>query len=157
MAHRMEVEHLPDDIQDMLAAFLRWNVLLYPVGKEDDADLIVVLDSRESECSSNLRCHISLRLTHGTEIERAGDVNEEHNRQFTLLLKDLHIRPVQPCGHIPVDVADIVAELIFPHLGKLHTSALECRVVLSGEDILAQTAGLDLYLPYFPKNIRSIH
>ncbi len=56
---------------------------------------------------------------------------------------------METCGHVPIDVTNVIAKLILPDLREGHAPAFEGRMVLSGEDILTQPAGLDLYLPYF--------
>ena len=56
---------------------------------------------------------------------------------------------MKPGGDIPVDISHIVAELVFPYLRECHTTPFECGVVLSCEDVIAETTGLDLNLSYF--------
>ena len=41
----------------------------------------------------------------------------------------------------------LITILIFSNFREGHTTSLEGRVILSCEDILAQSTGLDLYLP----------
>ena len=66
---RMEIQHLTDNIEDMLTALLRRDILLNTVREEHDADFIVVLNGRESNSCSNLRHHITLHLMLGTEVQ----------------------------------------------------------------------------------------
>jgi len=54
---------------------------------------------------------------------------------------------MEACGHIPVDVSDIIPELIFTHLRKGHALTFKGRVVLARKDVLAQSPGFDLNLP----------
>ena len=147
LALRLEVEHFSDDIENMLSSFLRRNVLLDAVREEDDTYLVIVLNGTEGECGSNLCSQIALHLLHRTEIERPTDVNEQHHRKFPFLLKHLDIRLMKAGGHVPVDVSHIIAILIFAHLGKGHSPALEGRMILTCEDVLTQSASLDFYLP----------
>jgi hypothetical protein len=51
--------------------------------------------------------------------------------------------------HVPVDVTHVIAILVFPHLCESHTPTLEGGMVLTGKDVLAQTASLDLDLSNF--------
>ena len=145
-ALRMEVEHLTDDVKDMLASILWRNILLYTVGEEDDTDLVIVLNGRESDRRSDFCSQLALHLLRSTEVQRPRDVDEQHHRELTLLLKDLDIRMVEAGRDVPVNIPDIVAELIFTHLGESHTLAFKGRVVLSREDVLTQSPGFDLYL-----------
>ena len=131
----MEVEHLADDVEDVLAAFLGRDILLYLIGEEDHANLVVVLNGTESQRGGNLRHHVLLQLHLRTELQRARNVNQQHHGQLALLLKDLHIRTMKPGRHIPVNVTHIIPELILAHLAEGHSPTLEGRMVLSGEDV----------------------
>ena len=121
----LEIEHLTNDIQNVLTTFLGRDVLLNLIGEEDHTYLIVVLDSTEGEGGRNLCHHIALELLLGTEIQRTTDIDEQHHRQLTLLLEHLHIRAMEAGCHIPVDIADIITELILTHLAEGHTPTLE--------------------------------
>ena len=133
----------------MFPAFLGWNIFLYLVGEEDDADLVVILDGTEGEGSGNLRHHVALGLHLGTEVERTADIYHEHHGELAFLLKNLDVRAVEAGSDVPVDVAYVIAELVLPHLTERHTASLESRVVLSGKDIRTQATRLYLYLAYF--------
>lgn len=50
-------------------------------------------------------------------------------------------------SHVPVDVPDVVAELIFPDFREFHSSSLEDGVVLAGKDLVDQSLSANLYLP----------
>ena len=145
----VEVEHLAYDIENVLAALLRRDILLYAVREEYDTYLVVVLYGTESYRCGYLSHHVFLELTGGAEVERARHVDEQHHRELALLLKHLHVGPVEARSDVPVDVAHIVAELVFPHFRERHSAPLESRVILAGKDILTQTAGLYLYLANF--------
>ena len=148
-AVRLEVNQLADDVQDMLASLFRRDVFFYLVREEDDANLVVVLDGTERQRGSYLRHHVALHLHLRAEVERAADVYQQHHRQLAFLLEHLHVGPVEARRDVPVDVAHVVAVLILAHLAEGHTPAFEGRMVLPCEDVRAQTARLDLYLPYF--------
>ena len=148
-AFRLEVEHLANDVEDVLTSFLGRNVFFYAVREEDDANLIVVLNGRERQCGSNLGNHIALHLLRGSEVERTADVDQKHHRQLALFFENLHIGAVEAGGYIPVDVAHVVAELILAHLREGHTTSPEGRVILTCKDVRAQAARLDLNLPDF--------
>ncbi len=157
LALGFEVQELSDDIKDVLATLLRRYKLLYAVGKEDDANLIVVLYGAEGQCGCNLCNHITLGLYGGSEVKTSADVHEQHHGQFTFLFENLDIRFVESGGNVPFYVADIVAVLIFTHFAEGHTTPLEGRVVLSGKDVRGETAGLDFYLADALKDFRCFH
>jgi len=146
MARRFEVQEFANDVKDMLASFLGRYELLDAVGEEDDADLVVVLNGAEGQRGSDLGLHIALCLHDGTEIKAAADIHQEHDREFALLLEDLDIRLVEASGHIPLDVPDVVAILIFSHLAEGHTATLEGRMVFARKDVVRKAASLDFYL-----------
>ena len=43
----------------------------------------------------------------------------------------LDVRKPAARGHVPVDGPDVVARLVFAHLGKLQTAPVKCRVILA--------------------------
>ena len=133
----------------MLSPFFGWDKLFYPVGEKDNADFIIVLYSRKCQCSCNLRHHILFHLLHRTEFQTTGNIHQQHNGQFTLFFEHLDIRLVEACGHVPVNVAYIVAKLIFAYFGECHTSTLESRMILACKDIVGQSARLDFNLTDF--------
>ena len=133
----------------MLASLFWRNILLNLVGEEDDTNLVVVLYGTERQCGGNLGHHVALGLPLRSKVERTAHIDEQHHGEFALLLKHLDVWSVEARRDIPVDVPDVVAKLILAHLAERHSPSLEGRMVLSGEDICAQSARLDLYLPYF--------
>ena len=58
---------------------------------------------------------------------------------------------------VPVYVAHIVAILVFTHFREDHSTTFECGVILSGKNILGESAGLDLDLPDFFYELGSFH
>ena len=99
---------------------------------------IVVLDGGEGEESAKLGDHLSLHPCGRPEMRRTGGVDHEENREFALLDKPFHMRCARASGDIPIDGANVIADLIFAHLIEFHTSPLEDRVVLSSKDIIDQ-------------------
>ena len=122
-------------MQNMCASFLRRNKFLDPVRKEDHANLIVVLNGRESQHGRNLGNLILFQFRHCTEITRGTHINQQHHGQLTFLLEYLHVRMVITSGHVPVNTSDVIPVLIGPHLAKRHSPTFKSRVILPGEDI----------------------
>ena len=146
LAFGLEIKQFTDNIQDVLASFLGRDEFLNPVGKENHTNLIVVLDGRKSKRSGNFRHHILLQLLDGTEIQTVGHVHQQHDRQFTFLLKDFHEWFVEASGHIPVYIAHVVPKLIFADFGERHTPTLEGRMILAGKNIARKSPRLDFNL-----------
>ena len=153
----MEVQEFADDVEDMLAPLLRRDELLDAVGEEDDTNLVVVLDGTERQGGSNLRGHIALGLHNGTEVQTAADIHQEHHRQLALLLKDLDKGLIETRGDVPLDVTDVVAILVLPHLAEGHTASFEGRVVLPRKDIAGESTGLDFNLADALEYLRCFH
>ena len=152
-----EVDYLADDEQDMLLPLLRWDIFLDFVREKDDSDLVVILHRGESEGGGDLRHHLLLLLADGTEIARAADIYEQHERKLALLLVDLDIWSVVAGGDIPVDIADIIAGLILSDLGEDDAATLEGAVIFARKDILAQAFRLDLNLSDLLQKFFCIH
>ena len=156
-AFRMKIYQFADDVKYMLTSLLGRNKLLNPVRKEDDTNLVIILNGRECQCSGNFRHHILLHLLYRTELQTTGNIYQQHHCQFALLLKHLDVRLVEAGGHIPVNVAYVIAKLILAHLGECHTSTLEGRVILPGKDIVGQSARLYLNLTDFLQKFCCFH
>ncbi len=50
---------------------------------------------------------------------------------------------------VPVNIAYVIAILIFTHLAKGHAASFERRVVFAGKYVARQTSGLDFNFAYF--------
>ena len=148
LACGLEVEQFAYDIEYMLSSLLGWYEFLDLVGEEYHPDFVLVLDGRKRECSRHFGSHLAFGLADGAEIEASGHIDHEYDSQFSFLLEDLDIWSVETSRDVPVDVPDIVSVLIFPDLRECHTSSLEGRMILTREDVLRQSSGFDLNLPY---------
>ena len=142
----LEVEQFAYDEQDMLASLLGRNELLDAVAEEDYAYLVIVLNGAEGQGGCYLRHHVALHLGGGTEIETAAHIDEEHDGEFALFLKDLDVGLVEACGDVPLYVAYVVAKLIFTYLAEGHSPTLEGRMVFSGKDVGGEATCLDFNL-----------
>ena len=130
----------------MLTSFLGRNKLLYPIRKKDDSDFIVVLNGRESKRCCDLGHHILFHLFNRTKLQTAGNIHHQHDRQLALFLINLHIRFIETRSHIPVNVANIIAELIFTDFRESHSPTFEGRVILACKNIIGQSACLNFNL-----------
>ena len=142
-AFRMKIYQFADDVKYMLTSLLGRNKLLNPVRKEDDTNLVIILNGRECQCSGNFRHHILLHLLYRTELQTTGNIYQQHHCQFALLLKHLDVRLVEAGGHIPVNVAYVVAKTDNSRTSENAIPLpLEGRVILPGKDIVGQSARL---------------
>ena len=90
---------------------------------------------------------VFLQFRNSPEITGGTYIDHQHDRQLPFFLEDLHIRTVVAGSHIPVDIPDIVAVLIFSYLTESHTSPLKGRMIFAGKNIFGQAPGFNLYLP----------
>ena len=118
------------------------------IRKEYHTNFIIILNRRKCQCSSYLGLHFTLRLTKSAKLQGSADVHQEHHRQFALFLKHLDKRTAETCGHIPLDVSNVISVLILTHLGKSHSPTLKSGMIFTGKDVGRETAGLNLYLAY---------
>ena len=116
LAFGLEVEHLAYDIENVFPSLFGCDVLLYAVGEEYYAYLVVVLYGRESEGCSYLGCHVPFCTLYCPEVQRAANVDEEHHSEFPFFFEHFHERSVEACRNVPVNVADVVSVLVFAHL-----------------------------------------
>ena len=149
MAFRFEIKQLADYEKYVLAPFLRRYVFLYFVAEKHHSDFILVLDGGEGKGGGDFRDELALHRAYRTEIAAVGNVDKQQHGQLALLFVDLYEGLAAACGDIPVDVAYLVAILIFAHFRECHTASFERGVVFSGEYVLRQTACLDFNLPDF--------
>ena len=80
-----------------------------------------------SATSSRLVCVVVPKVLRTTEVD------QQVHGQFTLFTKELDERLVAASGHVPVDCAHIVANLIGTNLFELDAASLERRVPCAGQ------------------------
>src|SRR5258708_26245818 len=96
----------------MGSSLLGRDELFHNIAEKNHADFIIVLDSREREDGTQFGGNVFLQLRHGPEFSRAADIHEEHDGELTFLFKDLNKRMIEAGRDIPIDFADIIAELV---------------------------------------------
>jgi len=121
------------------------DVLLDPVGKDMEADLVVVGDGAEGQRRADFGHEVAFELSGGAECLRAADVDEQHDRQFAFLAIAFDERLALSGGDVPVNRADVVAGEIFAHLLELHPLPLEGGVIMAGKDIARHMRRANLY------------
>ena len=137
-----------------MALTLLWrDELLHTVGEEYATHLVVVLCGGECQHGGNLGDYVLLHTLCRAEASRRTHIHQEHHRQLTLLLIDLDVGLRRTRCHVPVNVTHIIAYAVLSHLGKRHTASAESSVILSCEDLVRESSGLDLYLADSAKDI----
>ena len=141
----------------MLRSFARWDKLFNPVGKHDQADLVVVFYGRKSQQRTQLGCHLAFELVGGTKPSGSTGIHHDHYRQFPLFPVPLNMWFSRAGSDIPVYRSYVISGLVLPYLLKLHTTALEDTVVGAGQDIVHRPVCVDLDTPYFSNQFSRYH
>ena len=108
--------------------------------------LITELPMKTSQYASNIitaidpRYIASLHGKGGCTFYRSSDLK----RYACGMSRMFDAVPSRIVSEVRVDIPDIIAVLIFPYLAERHTTALESRMVLAGEDVTGKTTGLYL-------------
>ncbi len=114
------------------------------VGKQQQPHRVVVLDGTEGDHRTDFRGHLPFQLPLRAKVLRPRHVDTQHDGLLPLLLVHLHVGVVHPGRHVPVNVADVVAHLVGPHLRKLDSASLKGRLVLAPENAFDPAAGAHL-------------
>jgi hypothetical protein len=65
------------------------------------------------------------------EILRRAQVEQEPGGHLAFLEEFLHVRHLQPCGDIPVDMAHVVVILVFAQVGQIDAETAKQRVIVA--------------------------
>ncbi len=69
----------------------------------------------------------------GTETHRRAQVQQKPDGHVPVFIIHSHVRGLQPCRYVPVDMANVVVELVFPQIGQVHTKTAEQAAVVAVE------------------------
>lgn len=106
--------------------------------------LLIMAEKLKTAAISAIRSLFVLSLV--PKKTRTADVDQKDDRHLPLLLENLDVRRAQTGGHIPVHRTHIVPVLVLTHLAEGHSTAFEGTVIFTGEDLVGQSPGADLYL-----------
>lgn len=111
----------------MAAAFFGRNKFFDLIAKKQHAHFIIILYGRKCQHGTKLGCDILLLLILRSKVFGPAHINQQHKGKLAFLVKNLHVRMVKTSGHVPVDSTDLIAQLVFAHFAKSHTTALESK------------------------------
>ena len=106
---------------------------LDPIADQDQAGPVAVLDGGRRQQRGRLRGPIGLGRPLRPEPHARRDVDHQPERQRPLLDESPHERPALPRGHVPVEVAHIVARLVGPQLGERQPDSRPGPMISPGE------------------------
>ena len=115
-ALRLKTYDFTDNKQNMLFTLFGWDKFFNLITEKYNTYLVIILDRRESKSRGYFSHSLLLYFSTGTEIAASAHIHKKHNRKLTLLLINLDIRFILSRSHVPVNIADIITRLIFPHL-----------------------------------------
>ncbi len=145
----LEVKQLANQAQDMSHPFPWGNKQLNAVCKQNQADLVIVLDGGKCQKRAQLGRHLVLHFFVAAKRTGRRQVHHKNDGQLTLFLKTLHVGMPHACGHVPVYRAHLVTRLVFAHLVELHALPLENALILAGQNIIHGFAGVNLEVSNF--------
>ncbi len=106
---------------------------LDPIADQDQAGAVAVLNGgRRQECGG-LRGSVGLGGPFGPEAHARRDVDHQPERQRPLLDESPHEWPALPRGHVPVEVAHVVARLVGAQLGERQADSRPGAMISPGE------------------------
>ena len=153
-APREDLAHNP---QGVLVALARRNELVHLAVKQQQADLVVVVDGRKRQQRREFHRRLALRTFGGTEIEGRAHVHDQENGELTLFDVALHVRRAHARSDVPVDGPDIVARNVWPDFVELDAAALEDRDIGARQDVRDLAAGSQLDPPDLVNDLRRQH
>src|SRR5207237_5664810 len=112
----LEGERLGDEPQPVLASAPRRHESLDPIGEEEEPGPVAVLQRAEDEKGGDLGGNLRLGLHREARRLRGAAVHRDERGQLTLLDEDLDERLADARRDVPVDGADLVSRLGWPHL-----------------------------------------
>lgn len=154
---RLAVQQFANDSQHVSRPRSWWKALLDVIGKQRDADLVLIANGRNRQRGSQFGDQFPLGLRLATEVLRGAQVDQQHHRHLAFFTKELDERLVATCGDIPIDRANIVTDLVGANFFKFDSSALESRMPRPGQQIVDLVRAANLDLSNFLKNFRGDH
>src|ERR1035438_2569482 len=106
----------------------------------DESDAVAVDGPEEHHEPRELEERLPLGLRARTEDQAGRVLEDQEQRHLPLLCELFSVRLPEARGDIPVDVADVVPELVPDNLVELDAPAAEGRAVLAAEDVLDRMA-----------------
>ena len=106
---------------------------LHPVRVQDRAHPVAVAGEQPGQDGHEVDQQVPLQGLDGAEVHRWAQVQQEPRRHLAVLDVLADVGRLHARGDVPVDVADVVAELVLAQVGQLQTEAAEQRPVVALE------------------------
>ena len=124
------------------------------IGEENGSDAVVVPDGGHRQHGGKLGGELALEALAGAEALGAGEIDDEHHRELSLLDVPLDVGAPHAGRDIPVDAANLVARLVLAHFSELHPLPFEYRPILTGEERVHEAARAKLEELHLAHDVR---
>ncbi|MNS88401.1 hypothetical protein D3C72_1223720 [compost metagenome] len=98
---------------------------------EHGADAVAVARQQQRHHRGEVGEQVALAHRARAELDRAAQVQHEPRGDVAVFLELAHVRGLQPRGHVPVDMAHVVAGAVFAQVGQVEPEAAEQRAVVA--------------------------
>ncbi len=119
------------DGEDLPAARARPDHEVDVEAVEDRADAVAMARQESREQRGEIRGHGAFLHVARAEVDRARKIEQEPRGDLAVLVVLAHVRGLQPRGHVPVDMAHVVAILVLADIGEVEPEAAEQRPVVA--------------------------
>ena len=129
-------DEVADEPQDLVAAGACRDDPFDLTAIEDGADPVAVARQDARQRGDDIDEHGPLVAIVGgrPEVDRRAEVEQEPRRQLAILVVLADVRRRQTCGHVPVDVPDVIAELVLAQAGEVDAVAAEEAPIVALEE-----------------------
>ena len=121
------------ELREVADATGRAELELDPVADQDQPGAVAVLNGGRRQKCGRLCGSVGLGRPFGPESHARRNVDDQPERQGSLLDESPHEWPALPRGHVPVEMAHVVPRLVSTQLGERQANARSCSVIGPGE------------------------
>ncbi len=121
------------DVEDVPPPRARRDHRVDAAAVEERADAIAVSAEGAREHRHELGGDRSFLDLRGAEVDRRAQVEQEPRGELALLVVDPDVGRLHACGDIPVDVADVIVQLVFAQIREIDAETAEERSIVAVE------------------------
>ena len=111
------------------------------------ANAVPVYRPEQHHQAGEFEKRLAFRQLGGAELQARGILEDQQEGDFALLDELLSVGLAEARRDVPVDVPNVVAELVLDDLVELHAASAEGRAILAAEHILHSMAHAPLHPP----------
>ena len=137
------MQNIAHHAQHVALAFAGAHVFFHVIGEERESDFVIVALGDEGQRGGHFAGEFLFGLIATAEPSRRADVHQQHHRQLAFLHELFYKWLVQSRGDVPIDIAHLIARLIFAHLIEIHPLPTKYTAVLADHYIAHEPLGAD--------------